>query len=92
VVPVIMPACQHFDVVAGRPLIIEEKWALMGFPTNILDFGANSEQELNHMAGNAMHVRSVFLALLVALTVVDFNKFARLSQVLPTQHHYLLHA
>ena len=47
----------------------------MGFPLDTLDLGADTAHELNSLAGNAFHVKSVAMAMLIALTLVDKDQF-----------------
>jgi hypothetical protein len=77
-VPVITPSCLHYVASAGRASIAEEKLIMQGFPVGVIDVGANSEGELAVMAGNAMNVRAVFVAMVAAFAAVDRGKFDKL--------------
>ena len=74
-VPVITPGCIHYVHSAKRLMLPIEKFLMQGFPVHLLDLGANTPREIAAMAGNSMNVRSVFIALLAVLSVVDRAKF-----------------
>ena len=57
-----------------RPVSWLERFIIMGFPVDKIDYGANSEKELTQMIGNAMECGCLAAATLAGLSVVDFSK------------------
>ena len=48
----------------------------MGFPLSSLDLGPLRANQIASLAGNAMHIRMVGVAWLIALGLIDKNKFS----------------
>ena len=77
--PVITPGSLLYHLGLQRLLKAEESFLMMGFDLRVLDVGCLSAQELASLAGNAMHVRAVAVAMLIGLSFVDPNKFCALT-------------
>jgi hypothetical protein len=75
--PTLTPGGQFVMVDTARVLTPAECLLLMGFPLKTVDLGANSDREVAHLAGNAMHVKAIAAALAIALTLVNKQKFKR---------------
>ena len=73
--PTITPGTKLYHVTSDRLLTAEEAMLFMCFDLSTLDIGSLSVNEIASLAGNAMHVRMIGLALLLALALVDTSKF-----------------
>ena len=79
-VPCVTPGCTHYMPDLKRGMVAEEKLICQGCPVHKLDLGANSHRELAALAGNSMHVRCIFVAILAGLAAVDKKKMDKLLQ------------
>jgi hypothetical protein len=60
---------------AKRPIMPLEKLLLQGFPVHRMSLPATvSDATLGTLGGNAMHLKSVALALLVGILLTDWNR------------------
>ena len=73
---VLTPGGQYYHVALNRILAAEEAFLLMGFDMAHLDVGSLSAGEIASLAGNAMHVRMIAVAMLVGFSIVDMTKFS----------------
>ena len=73
--PVITPGGHLYRVASRRHLRPEEGMVFMGFPLSSLDLGPLRANQIASLAGNAMHIRMVGVAWLIALGLIDKNKF-----------------
>ena len=62
-----------------------------GFPLHKLDVGAHSDRELAKLAGNSMHVRCVFVAIVAALAAADRSKVEEFLNQAQSHHSHLSH-
>lgn len=76
-IPVLTPGGRYYHVESQRLLTPEESFMMMGFDLSSLDLGSLSQGEIASLAGNAMHVRMIGLSLLLALALVDTEKFLK---------------
>jgi hypothetical protein len=74
--PVITPGGHLYQVESHRHLRPEEGMLFMGFPLSSLDLGPLRANQIASLAGNAMHIRMVGVAWLIALGLIDKNKFS----------------
>ena len=82
-VPTLTPGGVYVTLDNCRILTPEDRLLLMGFPLATIDLGANTQCEIQQLAGNAMHVRSVAAAILMGLFLmkrIDFKDEVKKGQ------------
>ena len=81
--PCLTPSCKLWLHAENRTLTATESMIAQGFPVHKIDVGASSEKELYKLAGNSMHIRCIFVAIVAAFGAVDRKKLEKFMVKLP---------